>query len=433
MFSRSAAGIPYRPAPHIQARTAPLKQVFKLVAASVLALALARAAGAQQPQSVTRTTAIAAAIARGPRVAIARADSATARAELARARQFDNPTLALSFTKDAPQRHVGLDLPLDFAWWRNPRIAAAQAGLTAATLKYTYEREVVAFDADTIYTVALAAAARARLSHATAHDADSLLVLARIRRDAGDGSELDVQLAALTAGTLANAAAADSIDAISGLLLVQSIMGMSGAAPSISLADSLEMPAVPAAGANGTPLSVASAEATARAAELGVLLGRRQRFGAPSLTFGFDQHDPGGQGNGILPMIGVSVPLPILNHNEAAVQIAEAERDRAQAELALARIESSTAVARARRDLVSAQSRAARSGQQVAMANSVAAMSLLAYREGAAALPSVLEAQRTAREALATYVNDVAAARNAASLSRLLDLTAMSANNPPIR
>jgi cobalt-zinc-cadmium efflux system outer membrane protein len=221
-------------------------------------------------------------------------------------------------------------------------------------------------------------------------------------------------------------------------------MGLSGAAPAIALADSLEMPASSpganatgnpneSASATGTPLSVASAEAAARAAELGVLLGHRQRFGAPSLTFGFDQHDPGGQGNGILPMVGISVPLPILNRNEAAVQLAEAQRDRAQGELALARLESSAALARARRELASALVRATRSGQQVAVANRVAAMSLLAYREGAAALPSALEAQRTAREALTTYVNDLAAAHNAASLSRLLEQTAMSVTNRPNR
>src|SRR5439155_1257020 len=50
----------------------------------------------------------------------------------------------------------------------------------------------------------------------------------------------------------------------------------------------------------------------------------------------------------------------------------------------------------------------------------VAAMSLQAYAEGAVALPNVLEAQRNAREALGRYVDDVAAASNAAAAVRLL-------------
>jgi hypothetical protein len=50
-------------------------------------------------------------------------------------------------------------------------------------------------------------------------------------------------------------------------------------------------------------------------------------------------------------------------------------------------------------------------------------MSLQAYAEGAVALPNVLEAQRNAREALARYIDDVAAANNAAAAVRLLTAT----------
>jgi outer membrane protein, heavy metal efflux system len=82
------------------------------------------------------------------------------------------------------------------------------------------------------------------------------------------------------------------------------------------------------------------------------------------------------------------------------------------------------ALAQALRSSVVALQRASRSSRLLESANRVAALSLLAYREGAQALPTVLEAQRTAREAQAQYVEDVAAARNTASLVRLLTLTA---------
>ena len=45
----------------------------------------------------------------------------------------------------------------------------------------------------------------------------------------------------------------------------------------------------------------------------------------------------------------------------------------------------------------------------VVRADRVAAKSLEAYREGAMALPAVLEARRTARDVLAQYIDDVAA------------------------
>jgi len=58
------------------------------------------------------------------------------------------------------------------------------------------------------------------------------------------------------------------------------------------------------------------------------------------------------------------------------------------------------------------------------VADNIAALSLLAYREGASTLLNVLEAQRTSRATLAQYIDDLATARNAAGLVRLLTLSA---------
>ena len=148
---------------------------------------------------------------------------------------------------------------------------------------------------------------------------------------------------------------------------------------------------------------------------------------APSLSLGFESHDPSLDNSSVLPTIGISLPLPLFNQNGAAVMAAEAQRDRARAMLAAARIDLLSALARARRAASVASARATRSQQLVDGANRVATLSVLAYREGAAALPSVLEAQRTAREALQNYVDDLAAARNAAGLVRLLTITSNSA------
>jgi hypothetical protein len=50
-------------------------------------------------------------------------------------------------------------------------------------------------------------------------------------------------------------------------------------------------------------------------------------------------------------------------------------------------------------------------------------MSLTAYAEGAVPLASVIEARRTAREALGQYVDDLVAANDAAAAVRLFSLT----------
>ena len=388
----------------------------------LILLGAATFAHAQQP--VSRAAALAAALARGPRLALARADSAAARAQLSLARQFDNPVFGASYSKSVPQHHYSVDVPLDYPWLRSARVGSAQAGLGAATYRFAFERAAVGFIADTTYTRAVAANRRADLSRRTSVDADSLLVLAILRRDAGDASELDVELARVNSGQLANTAARDSLDAVSGLLAVQSVMGLAGGTPAILLTDTLDVSLALPDSMAGTQLLVAAAEEELRAADRAVTLERRRLFAAPSLSIGWENHDPSGAEPGTLPTVGILLPLPLFNRNDGAIQAAQAQRDRAQAALTVSRIEGAVQLATARREAMLATQRVARSQRLVEGAARVATLSLLAYREGAIALPGVLEALRTSREASATYLDDLAAARNTAGVVRLLTLTA---------
>ncbi|HVO35851.1 MAG TPA: TolC family protein [Gemmatimonadales bacterium] len=396
----------------------PAHQVTFLAAVCLAALAVPHPGRAQQ--SVTREQVVAAALARGPRVALAAPDTAAARAELISAREFQNPVVSASYSKDVPQYHATVELPLDYPWLRGARVRAAAEASTSAVLRFRFERASARFDAEAAYADALAAAAHALLSRHTARDADSLLRMAVLRREAGDASELDVQLATVNAGQLVNDAASDSAAAIAGLLEVQRVMGLASDQPQIALADTLAPPATDTGLLSGPTLQVASADAAVRSAEAGLALARRSVFAPPSLTFGFDTHDPtpGGE-TGILPTFGLALTFPLFNFNGGAIAAAAAARDRAAAELRVARQESDAAVARARRDLAVALQRAQRDRQLVASADRVAAMSLTAYAEGAVALPSVLEAQRQAREAFGRLIDDLAAANLAESAVRL--------------
>ena len=390
--------------------------------AAVALAAVAAGAGAQQP--VTREQVVAAALAHGPRVSLAAPDTAAARAALVTAREFENPVVSASYSKDVPQYHASVDLPLDLPWLRGARIRVAAEAKSSARLRFAFERAGARFDAEQSYAAALAAAARARLSRRNALDADSLLRMAVLRRDAGDASELDVQLSTVNAGQLANQAAGDSADAVTALLAVQRVMGLPAERPSIALADTLALPAADtAAPTPGPTLQVAAAEASARSADAGLSLARRSVFASPSLTLGFDSHDPTGAETGVLPTFGLALTLPLLNFSGGAIAAAAAQRDLARAELEVARRESDAAVAQARRDLAVATAKAARDRSLVAGAGRVAAMSLRAYAEGAVALPSVLEAERQAREALGHLIDDLAAANAAASAVRLFSAT----------
>lgn len=374
---------------------------------------------AQQP--VTRSDAVAAALARGARVALGRADTTAALGAVRTARAFPNPTVSGSYTKDPPNYHALGDLPLDVPWVRAPRIGAAVAARDAARYEFAFERAAIRFDVDTTYTRSLAAALHARLSRRTADDADSLLKIAQLRREVGDVSELDVRLAAVNAGQLENVAADDSLSALGSLLVLQLQMGLSGDEPTITLVDSLAAPE-DSTSANVTRehLPVAAAAARLRSAERTLTLTRASRF-APNLEFGFDKGDPGSaRPDQLLPVIGFSIPFPLFNKSGGDVTRAIAERDRARAQLELTRRETDAAMARARRELVAARGRVHRSAALVASADRIAAMSLQAYGEGAVALANVLEAQRNAREILARYIDDLAAADAAARMLRWL-------------
>mgnify|MGYP003327333756 CR=1 FL=1 len=354
---------------------------------------------------------------------MARADSAMAKGALLTARQFENPTVGVSYSRSTPQEHYAVDLPLDYPWLRRDRVGSAEAGYAAARIRLKLERAASAYEVDAGYTEALSTAQRARLSALTARDADSVLTLAKHRHDAGDGSELDVQLAIVNAGQLANDAARDHLDAQSALLALQAMIGLAADSVRVVLTDTLEPGTMRAATAAAPLLAVAAAEEDLVAADRALALARGLLWPAPSVSLGFESRDPGGTENQALPTIGISFPLPILNKNTGAVAQAQAARDRAAAARLAAQIGATQQAAKASREATAARARLDRSAQLLRAADRVAALALVAFREGAAALPSVLEAQRSARAAMTQYVNDLAATRTANALLQFATLT----------
>jgi cobalt-zinc-cadmium efflux system outer membrane protein len=381
------------------------------------------AAVARSQQPVTRQQAIESAVTRGARAAVARADTLVAAAQLLTARSWENPSLAATYSKSPPSYHTIVDFPLDIMGLRGTRVQAAQANRLASQYRFEFERASAALEADTSYTRALAALERVRLSRRNARDADSLRRMALIRRDAGDASELDVLLATVNAGQAANLAIADSVTLVSSIFDLQTVMGLDTARVAIVPSDSLTMPPITAPSAlPEVALPIAAARQALSAADLSVRLQRRSLFAPFSLQGGVEWGDPGTPG--LLPTVGVSIPIPLLNRNRGPIAQAEAERERARAELSLALFQTQAAIGRARRERAVALEKLQRDVVLVESANRIAAMSLVAYREGAQGLPAVLEAQRNARDILSQYINDLADAWIATATLRLFSLTA---------
>jgi outer membrane protein, heavy metal efflux system len=393
---------------------------FRAIRIAVVFVLLPSAAAGQQP--LTRQEAIEAALSRGARAALARADTTLGAAQLLSARARDNPALSATYSKSTPHYHAIVDLPLDITGVRGARIQSAEARRLASQYRFQFEQSSAMLDADTAYTRALGALARLRLARGTAREADSLRRMAIVRRDAGDASDLDVLLATVNAGQAANLAASDSLTLESTLLDLQAVMGFDSTRAFVTPVDSLTLPESLAVARAASALPVIAAQEDLAAADLSVRAQRRSIFAPFSLQAGIEQGDPSERG--LLPTFGVSIPLPILNRNKGPIAEAEAERERARAELALVRFETQATIGRAIRQRSIALDKIRRDRVLVESANRMAAMSLTAYREGAQGLPAVLEAQRNAREILSQYVDDLVDAWIATSTLRLYNLPA---------
>jgi outer membrane protein, heavy metal efflux system len=379
--------------------------------------------GLHSQQPISRQQAIEVAVFRGARAAVARADTLVGAAQLMTARGRDNPSLAATYSKSTPNYHAILDLPLDISGVRGARIRAAEATRLASQYRFEFERAAAALDADTTYTRALAALERVKLSRRNARDADSLRRMAVIRRNAGDASELDVLLATVNAGQAANLAAADSVSLISSVFDLQSVMGLDTNRIAVMPSDSLTVPP-PSPSPDAIPaftLPVAAAQQALSAADISVRVQRRSIFTPFSVQAGVEWRDP--SQTGLLPTFGFSIPLPLLNRNRGPIAQAVAERERARAELALALFQTQATIGRAVRQRNVALEKLQRDRLLVESANRIVAMSLVAYREGAQALTTVLEAQRNARDILSQYVSDLADVWIATATLRLYALT----------
>jgi cobalt-zinc-cadmium efflux system outer membrane protein len=155
-------------------------------------------------------------------------------------------------------------------------------------------------------------------------------------------------------------------------------------------------------------LNEAAASLSVQSAEFAIRHEHRSIWSTPSVSLGFEYGDPTHAEPGILPTFGIGFAIPLLDRNRGGIAQAEAEHNRALAELALARIDARNQINHATRERNVAMARVARDRALVAGANSVAGMALTAYREGASTLPSVLEAQRTVRDVLGQYIDDIA-------------------------
>ncbi|HEX6559295.1 MAG TPA: TolC family protein [Longimicrobiales bacterium] len=377
------------------------------ISALFCGLACPRAGHSQRP--VTLGEAIQSALTIGPRIAIVRADSLAAAAQVLTARAFPNPTISPAYTRSPPNYHVELEQPFEYPFLRAARVRAATLGAGAAAFLAAAERASIRYDVEVAYADAAAGVLIRALSRRNLADAQEMLRITQRRQQAGDASELDIRLAAVSAGQAELQMLADSLQTLRSLLELQTLMGLSAARIEIAPSDSLAVRFPVDSMAPAPPLRVAAAQLQVDVEHANLAAARAARIPALALRVGVEWHEP--DVGGLEPIIGIALPLPIFDRNRGPIAEARAAQDRAAAQLMLAQLQTRNALLLAQQERSLAQSRVQRGGAMVAEAERVATLALTAYREGAYALASVIEAQRNARDAVRSYIEALQASR----------------------
>ncbi|AUX38094.1 metal ion efflux outer membrane protein [Sorangium cellulosum] len=299
---------------------------------------------AEPPLSRARVADLARA-APGARVATAEAGVARAATSAAGVLSLENPVLTgmggVRLNPDGskpPAASASLEWPIELGGQRGERVAAARAEQRAAEIGAEDGRRRVLLAALLQHAVVLRDERQVQLARARVALAERLHAAAERQRKAGEVPEVDVTLALLQKGRDAAAAKAaeGTRDADKAALLAQLGLG-SPAAQALPVEGSLVPPGEP------PPLAsmlgeverrpdVGAAEASVDAAR--AKAERERAAGWPTVNVVAQvEHDDGAN----IGMLGLAVPLPILNANRAGAATAAAEIDVARAHADAAR------------------------------------------------------------------------------------------------
>ena len=303
---------------------------------------------------------------------------------------------------------VGLELPLELGGKRTARIGVADAQHDRADI----EAAIAAADLRLRVTRAYTDAASAQRRLTTASDqvgiATDVLRAARVRVAAGKVSPIEEQRATVA---LINAEAAfERAQRAASLALGNLSRLIDASVQQVDLdwfvAIAAPTPHIPAD--SGDTLTMAAARADLNTADAHVRLARSQR--TPDLTVSASARRLEASKD-TAAVFGVSIPLGIFNNGRAAVKVAAAQRDQADALRRLASLDAEQAIAAADADLANAATSARfATGPALAAAQETARIARIGYREGKFGQLDLLDAERTlletrsaAIDALATY------------------------------
>lgn len=398
------------PHPTTRRRRTTATNVFLLVAV------ICGPAHAEPP--LTREAYVARVLAESPAVRALAGDVAVAEAERDAAGRPPNPTLAWARTAavsgdraDETEDDLALTFPLVLSGRLRVAQEAATEALAAAEARREHALARLRRAARLAYDRVLAARDRRRLLTEALEAVRSLEEVVAARERAGTSAGYDlVRMSlerALVADLLDSAATEAAQAEAAALALLGGAAGLPDLADDTAAGETPPPPSAPRADLRALAHEAAAAGKAALAAE-------RRAVPDPAITAGARLLDIAASGRGYGYVIGLEVPLPVLDagNREAAVaraRAAAAEAERDALELQVGRAEAAT---RARVEAL--RDRLARHRTEVLeRADQLRALAATAFRAGGADILTLLDAERVLREARLTAIELALALREA--------------------
>lgn len=373
-------------------------QLLSLVVATVVA----SHAGAE---TIDEATFVAELEVKDPRLALAAARVAAARADVAEARVRPNPSLSIE--REEPffdgtgiaTNYLRLAIPLDISGRRGRRIEAAETGVRAATTSATQTRLEATIEALQVFDDCVRARLQVELLTAERAALVRAVDIARQRGKTGAASGYEVQRFELELAGHDDELASAQIELRRARIGLAALLGRTGE--------------LDATGALDLPASVPTLdEVLAKSAVRGDLQGARLRARAaqsreqaagrgwvplPTITAGAMTADNGTE-TGTGYVAGLALSIPIFDHGGAEQARAAAERRLAGAEASVLERQIPGAVQRAHATLLAriAQARQIATGQLERL-DTILRAAETAFREGNASVVELLDAHRAAR------------------------------------
>jgi len=408
--------------------------MYRILAAVLVAGACASSLQAQVQSSasadsdLTLDQALIDAAVNSPALDAARSGATAAQAQRAVARLRPNPSFDAMAENvggsgayrgfQSTETTVGLSVPLELGGKRSARVAVADAQIGRATLESSIARAELRQRVTRAFNQASASRRRYEIAREQVGIAAEVLRAAHVRVASGRASPLEEQraeVARLNAEGAVERAERSAIVARDNLAL---LTGHAVTGLDTSWFARVESPGPMSRTDTASTLVVAAAQADLGTATAQIRLARSQRIPDVTLSAAARRLDAT---NDVAGVFSLSVPLPLFNNGRAAVDLASAQRQQADANRRLALLDAEQMIASARAEAANAATTARNTtGPMLAAAKEAARIARIGYREGKFGQLDLLEAERSLSETRSAAIDALADYHDArARLERL--------------